>query len=101
MKDTLLDSSQGLSISVSIEREASSQHHIKHHSSTPDVDRTSSVVFFLYDLRRHVLEGATEQLKSLGAIHSKPEVNDLHCQRLWIDDDVLKLDVSVTDIPLV
>lgn len=86
----------------SSEWELTTEHSKEKNSTGPDISRWSIVLFFAHYFWTHVRGCTTENLEFDVSTRAaaEPEVNQLN-NTPFVDNDVLKLDVSVCHIPLV
>lgn len=90
-------------IVLSFEGEAPTEQCIQQNSQSPDVCRWTCVFSFAHNLWRHVGGCSTKDLDFLFVrdASGKPEVDKFSSGSSFIQQDVLKLDVSVRYISLV
>jgi hypothetical protein len=85
-------------IGLTSEGEAAIEQCVHEHTSSPDVSRWSCILNFWDDLRSHIAGSSTEHPKLLvvGDACRESKVDELHIF-VFIQQNILKLDVSVSD----
>ena len=90
-------------VAGSPEGELAAKHGVEKNAARPDIRRRAHILALEDDLRTHVAWRAAEDLEAdVGTrAAAEPKINQLYLVLLSVDNDVLKLDVSVRDVSLV